>query len=127
MFSSPSEYDPQNKIIPFVHYNFGTDRLSFVGNLSTGYEGRPLIRDWFTERFFLVNSGYIAFTNGDIIFTPLWVKTVMTVFNALANRSRTLVCGTRTDVHRRQCVFNLSQTSPTFVHDLIRWLELNVR
>jgi hypothetical protein len=127
MFSSPSEYDPENKIIPFVRDTFGPDRLSFGGNLSTGYEGRPLIRDWFTEGFRLVESGYIAFTNGDIIFTPLWMNTAMEIFDALADHNRTLVYGTRTDVHRREGVFNLSQTSPPFVHDLVRWLEQNVR
>jgi hypothetical protein len=127
MFTSPAEYDPLDQIIPFVREAFGPYRLSFGGNLSTGYGGRPLIRDWFTEGFRLVKSGYIAFTNGDIIFTPLWMNAAMAVFEALPDRGLTLIYGTRTDVHRRAGIFNLSPALPTFVHDLVRWLGENVR
>jgi hypothetical protein len=129
MFTNQSEYDPFDKIIPFVWENFGRDRLFFGGNLSKGYEGRPLVRDWFTEGFRLVPSGYICFINGDIIVSPLWMNTAMAVFEAFgeSERHRTLIYGTRTDEHRRAGVFDIPQRSPTFVHKLVDWLMANTR
>jgi hypothetical protein len=80
---------------------FGADRLGFGGNLSSGYEGRPLIHDWFTEGFRLVNDG-------GIIVAPLWMNTAGAIFHAFGDseRHRTLSYGTQADVHRRPDIFN---------------------
>jgi hypothetical protein len=129
MFTTPSEYDPTNQIIPFVHSTFGASRLVFGGNMSLGYERRPLIKDWFTEGFRLVKTGFIAFINGDIIVTPLWMNAAMATFDAFgkAGLHKTMIYGTRTDVQRRSDVFYISRESPRFVWELVRWLEKNTR
>jgi hypothetical protein len=127
MFANQSEYDPLDEIVPFVHATFGPDRLSFGGNLSTGYEGRPLIRSWFTEGFRLVKTGYLCFINGDIIITPLWMNTAMAVFDAFGSSLvyKTLIYGTRTDVHRRP--IGIPRNSTDYVDRLVAWLGANER
>jgi hypothetical protein len=129
LLSNRSEYDPTDSLVPYIHAKFGPSRLSFGGNLSLGFDDRPLIRDWFTEGFRLVKSGYLCFANGDIIVTPLWMNAAIATFEAFgpSDFSQTMIYGTRTDVRRRSGVFDISLDKPEFVSELTDWLGKNVR
>jgi hypothetical protein len=129
MFTTEDEYDPLHRVLPPIRETFGPNRISFYSNLSTGYENRTLVRAWFVEGFRLVRTGYICFTNGDIIIPPLWMQTASDVFFAFreAEKSRTIVYGTRTDVHRLPEIFNISLSQPGFMTELVDYLKSHVR
>jgi hypothetical protein len=121
-------YDPLNEIIPFIDKTFGRDRLSFSSPLPTGYENRPLIREWFTQGFQKVKNGYICFINSDIIISPLWMNTAMAIFEAFPNnKQQVLIYGVRTDVHRRPGIFAIPQSPSNWFNEFMEWLGENAR
>jgi hypothetical protein len=129
MFRNQSEYDPTNEIVPFIYQTFGSQRLQFASALSTGYKNRPLLRNWFIEGCRLVKNGYLCFLNGDIIIPPLWMNAAMAIFEAFRETefSRTLIFGVRTDIYKRDGIFDLPKNASTFLYSLVDWLQQNIR
>jgi hypothetical protein len=129
MFRNQTEYDPSNEIVPFIHQMFSPDRLQFAAALPTGYKNRPLLRNWFIEGCRLVKHGYLCFLNGDMIIPPFWMNAAMAIFEVFheTNLSKTLIYGIRTDVYRRDGIFELSRKKSTFVYDLVAWITKNIR
>jgi hypothetical protein len=129
MFTTESEYDPLHRVLPYINEVFGPNRIHFFSDLPTGYENRTLVRSWFTEGLNLVQNGYICFTNGDIIILPLWMQTAQSIFRAFdsTERATTIVYGTRTDVHRRDGIFEIPLSNSNFLKDLHKYLDSNVR
>jgi hypothetical protein len=129
IFSTAAEYDPLNMIIPYITARFGTGRFTFVEGLPTGYEGRPLVREWFRAGTSRVKSGFLCFTNGDMIVPPEWMSAARRVFDSFdkAELARTLIFGTRTDVRRSSQLFEIDPNSPFFLQDLSRYLDAHIK
>jgi hypothetical protein len=129
MFTNESDYDPTNAIIPYICTRFGAHRIRFVDTLPTGYDGRPLIREWFKTGMSMVQSGFICFINGDIIPLPQWMNAARRIFKTFqANHLHdTILYGTRSDCHRDPGVFDIDIEAPDLFDKLDRWLERHVR
>lgn len=128
MVCNESSYDPYDQVLPQIYKQFGRDTIQFAGDLPTGYEGRPLIREWFKLGMSLVDRGFVCFLNGDIILPKDWMRTAYRVFDTMQDKlNTTLVYGTRTDVHQSDQLWTLDQNDPLFLENLAQYLSSKVR
>jgi hypothetical protein len=129
MFTNESDYDPTNNVLPFIRARFGADRISFVDGLPTGYEGRPLIREWLIAGTRMVQTGFVCFINGDIIPLPQWMNAARRIFKTFwsSHLHDTMIYGTRSDCYRNNSIFNIDMTAPDFIESLDVWLKAHVR
>jgi hypothetical protein len=129
LFSSASEFDPLNRVLPVITARFGSDRLTFVESLKTGYQGRPLVREWFQKGTDFVKTGFLCFTNADMIVPEDWMDAARRIFATFKETelNRTMIFGTRTDVWQSSRIFNIQQDSANFMTEVDRYLRANVR
>lgn len=111
-------YDPFNQVLPVIVQVFGCSRLRFAGDLPTGYDNRPLVREWFKLGVNEVKRGYLCFLNGDIIPSYEWFYAAMRVFRALGRPSNTVVFGTRTEVRPARCFWTINASAPSYRYHL---------
>jgi hypothetical protein len=69
-----------------------------------------------------VDSGYVCFTNGDIIVSEEWMNVSRRVFES-TRKNETLIFGSRTDVNESVNLSGLDMNACDFVYKLIRILE----
>jgi hypothetical protein len=129
MFTSQSDYDPTNAIIPYIYHRFGASRIRFVDTLPTGYDGRPLIREWFKTGMGMAKSGFVCFINGDIIPLPQWMNAARRIFKTFEadHLHDTMLYGTRSDCHRDMAIFDIDIEASDLFEKLDLWLEGHVR
>jgi hypothetical protein len=129
MFTNLNQYDPTFELRNFLINNSLLSRVTFAGDLKKGYEGRPLVREWFIQGFRLAPPGFLCFLNGDIFITPEWLKTALSIFEVFDGEAftKTMVFGTRTDVSRSSGILELPVESPTFINDVVEYLEAHVK
>ena len=122
-----NSYDPQNRVLPMVARVFGRSRLRFTGDLPTGYDNRPLIREWFKMGTREVRDGYLCFLNGDIIPSYQWLHVSMRVFRTLNKRNRTVIYGTRTHISEKKELWKLNISDVNYRQQLERYCTDNVK
>lgn len=127
MVCSEESYDPTGRVMPVIRELYGKDCIEFIGDLPTGYEGRPLVREWFKAGMNHVKTGLVCFLNGDIIIPGKWMATAYQIFKVLGTPEKTLIYGTRSDVHDRPGLWSLDLTKANWVDTLAEYLHANKR
>jgi hypothetical protein len=127
IFLSESEFDPYGRIIPYVTKIFGRDRIQFAGSLANGLYDRPLIREWFSHGFRMVDQGYLLFLNADMYVPDQWVDAACGVFQAFEDsvRQNVVLFAVRDDTDHSPDFDNLNISSESFHSDLFRLLKEN--
>ena len=118
-------YDPNNQVIPRLEKVFGrlNNRVIFTGELPTGYDDRPLVREWLRVGRQTVKEGYVCFLNSDIVVTSKFMTAAMRIFHSL-KMDETMIFGVRTGVESDDAFYNLNISSPTFARDFHEHCEL---
>lgn len=97
---SEQYFDPTRAILPKIRVEYG-DRIYCTGNLATGYQGRPLIREWFLVGMRNVTSDFLVFLNSDIFVTPEFMRIIPCVFDAfpVPQQSKVVLFGGRVNLN----------------------------
>ena len=125
LVASRETFDPHGWVLPVLERVHGLASLRLLGDLPTGYDGRPLVREWFLKGFEAVREGYICFLNADIYVTRQWLQVARNTFDSLPYRERVLIFGTRSDVFRNISVEKLDPLSQTLLDDLDNYCTCN--
>ena len=126
MTTDRATYDPQNRILPKLEQVFGRldKRIIFTGELPTGYDGRPLVREWFRVGRETIKEGYLVFLNSDIVVTFEWMTVAMRVFHSLP-MDEVMIYGVRNGLRDDDTIFNMDIGSPSFPRNLHRYCVAN--
>ena len=127
--SEENIYDPSHRVMPAIKQAFGdavSERITFTGELPSGYNGRPLVREWFRVGFETVTTGYRVFLNGDILVSREWMQMARRIFATLKDKRKVIIIGTRTDVHLQHNFYKLQINSSTLLPDTEEYCAANV-